>query len=263
MDFEDRQIFYVSSQNRISGTSSNFTYKFDLDQTSNYDSVVCLSASVPKSYYLITQFNDEFILQEGTSSIDIHVPVGNYTITAWKNILTTLLNTYSPNHWVYAVTFPNSNTTNTGKLKFSVSGNGSTQPQFIFNEYLYKQFGFDTGTYIFVGNELYSSNVINLQLLDAIFINSNICNNKHDSVLQEIYSNGSDYSNLTYQATSPTAYSKQLAIKNNTTYTFFLTNTYGNEIDLNGLDWNFTLLLYKKNNTLDMIKNYIKLTLME
>lgn len=264
MEYDDKQIIYVSSQKRIYGSSSNFSIRFDVTNNGDsYDHVGVLYASIPKSYYLITQYNDEFILTEGLLSVNIHIPIGNYTLTVWKKTLSDLLNSNSPNNFTYVVDFPGTNAIGIGKLTFTVSGNGLTQPQFTFNEYLYKQMGFTQGTYSFVNNTLVSINVINLQLIDALFINSDICNNKSNSVLQEIYSNNDDFANITYQATSIDAYSKKIAIKNNDVYSFYLTDTNGFDIDLNGLDYNFTLILYKKNNTLDMIKNYIKLSLIQ
>ena len=264
MDFEDKECFYVSSVNRLSGTSSSFSHKFGNVQKKNYDSVCVLAASIPKSYYLITTDNDEFILTENGSSVDIHIPVGNYTISAWKNTLINVLNTNSPNNWTYSIDFNvGGSVVNTGKLRFSVSGNSSIQPQFTFSEYLYKQMGFNPGTYTFNNDALTSGNVINLQLLDAVFINSDICTNRHDSVLQEIYSNNGDYSNITYLATAPLAYAKKMMSNTSNVYSFYLTNVYGQPIDLNGLDWNCTVLLYKENKTLEMIRNYIKLTLLQ
>lgn len=263
MDYEDKQIVYVNSVDRVSGTPSRFLYQFNIDNTNNYDYFGVLQVSIPKSYYLINPENDEFILTENGSSVNIVIPHGNYTLTAWKNVLTSLLNENSPNGWTYVITFPSVNTTNTGHLTFTVSNNGLLQPSFTFSETLYKQFGFNSGTYQFVANVLESVNVINLQLISAIFIHSDICNNKSDTVIQEIYSDNNDYSNIRYQATELGAYSKQLAYKNNFSNMFFLTDQYNNEINLQGLEWNMTLIFFKKNNIYELIKNYIKLTLLQ
>lgn len=262
MEFLDKQIFYVSSKDRVSGTSSSFLYNFNLANDSEYDNVAILQASIPKSYYLITSQNDQFTLIENNVSVDIHIPVGNYTLTSWKKILTDSLNAASPNNWTYSISYPTTKETNTGKITYTVTNNNS-QPQFIFNEYLYEQMGFDQGTYNFSNDVLVSTNVINLQLLNAVFINSDICTNKHNTVLQEIYSNNSDFSFLTYQATTISAYSKKISVKGNGTYRFYLTNFYDDTIDLNGLNWSFTILFYKENRTLDMIRDYIKLSVME
>ena len=123
--------------------------------------------------------------------------------------------------------------------------------------------GFNSGTYSFNGNTLTSVNCINLQLINALFIHSDVVNNKNDDILQEIYSNNVDYSNINYQATQISAYSKKLAIKQNSVHRFTLTDVDGNIIDLNGLDWNFTIIFYKHDSTFEMIRNYIKLKLIE
>lgn len=263
MDIDESQIFNVSSsrENVVSGTTSDFIYKFDIDNDANYDRCAILSASIPKSYYLIDENNDDFILVENNIQVPINIPHGNYTITAWKQTLTSLLTSNSPNNWVYNVSFPNANQVNKGKLLFTVIGNDS-QPQFIFDEQLYKQFGFYQGTYTFNNNQLESINVINLQLINTIYIKSDIVNNKHDDVLQVLYSNSSDFSNITFQATELLANSKPLATKNNFMNKFYLTDNNHQRINLNGLEFNFTIIFFKKNNTLQMIKDFIKLNLL-
>lgn len=263
MDFESKQIVYMSSVNRKSGTSSNFLYSFNIENDKNYDHIAVLQASIPKSYYLINTNNDQWVLTENLNSVNISIPNGNYTLTAWKNTLISLLNSNSPHGWTYSVSFPTATTTNTGHLLFTVSGNGGLQPSFTFSETLYQQFGFNSGTYQFSANELESVNVINLQLIPALFIHSDIVNNKYDCVLQDVYSNRDDFSFITYQATEVLAYSKELSYKNNFTNRFFLTDDVGNEVNLQGLEWNMTLIFFKKNNTLDLIKNYIKLSLIQ
>lgn len=266
MEFTDKQIFYVSSHDRSSGNSNNFSFTFNLTPKTNYDYVGILAASIPKSYYLISSINDTFILNENGVNSSIVIPHGNYTISAWTNILTTLLNNNSPNNYTYNVYFPPSTTCNTGMFKFTVSNNAGIQPSFIIsNNSPYKQLGFNIGTYSFYNNSLSSVNIVSLQLINALFIHSNICDNKDDSVLQEIYSNTSDYSYIIYQATELTAYSKKISITNTSiiSATFYLTDEDNNLVDLNGLNWNFTIIFYKLNNTYDMIKDFIKLSLIQ
>jgi len=62
MDYDDKQLFYVSSSDRINGTTSNFLYKFDISNNEAYDHVVVLGASIPKSYYLMAAYNDQCVL---------------------------------------------------------------------------------------------------------------------------------------------------------------------------------------------------------
>ena len=263
MEFEDKQIIYVSSKDRTSGNSSSFLYDLQINPNNQFDKVVVLSASIPKSYYLISDDNNEFTLTELNISITLYIPNGNYTLTSLKAILIETLNSGSPNGWIYNVAYPNINDINDGKLTFTVINNNNNQPSFQFTEYIYEQMGFNPNTtYTFNNNILKSVNVINLQLLDAVFINSDICNNKTNSILQEIFSNTDDYSNMIYKCYSPEAYSKDIANKNGA-YKFYLTTKYGNQINLNGLNWNFTLLLYKQNNLHSMIKNYLRYLLVQ
>lgn len=265
MDYDDKQIFYVFSKNRISGDSNSFLYQFDINPGDQYDSVAVLGATIPKSFYLINSFNDEFILTEDTTSVTITITHGNYTLASWRNTLTNALNANSPNGWVYTVSYPSTTATdgNNGKLTFTVSGNTS-QPSFTFSERLYLQMGFNANvTYQFTANTLTSVNVINLQLLAAVFIHSDVCNNKSDSVLQEIYVNDNDYSSIRYQASAAGAYGKKISGRSNQVCRFYLTDEYSQLVNLNGLEWSFTIIFYKQNNTLDMIKNYIKLSLLQ
>lgn len=263
MDIEDSQIFYVSSEDRIDGNSSNFSYNFKITNDKEYDHCAILAASIPKSYYLIDENNDQFNLVENGVNVALTIPHGNYTLTAWKSMLQTLLTSNSPNGWTYTTSFPSTNTTNTGKMTFTVSGNGGIQPQFIFSEHVFDQMGFNPGTYTFAGNSLTSENVINLQLVNAIFIHSDIVNNKDDNILQDVYSNTSDYSNITYQATELLSYAKKLSNKTSWTARFYLTDVESNPINLNGLNWNFTIIFFKKNNIFDMIRNFIKLSIID
>jgi len=52
-------------------------------------------------------------------------------------------------------------------------------------------------------------------------------------------------------------------MKGQNTYNFYLSDKYGNPINLNGLNWNMTIMIYKKNNIYKMIKDYIKVRIME
>src|SRR5665647_1597299 len=129
MSIKQKHYVYVDSRQRLSGTDSNFTYALNLPADEEYDRVVVLNALIPKSYYLVQTGKNTFQLIEGTSTVTITVPVGDYVLQAWQSTLQTLLNTYSPHSWTYTITFPNSAAgANTGKLTFNVTGNGSVQP---------------------------------------------------------------------------------------------------------------------------------------
>ena len=100
----------------------------------------------------------------------------------------TLLTTASPNGWTYTITYPNvAIEPNTGFYIFSFAGNTS-QPLFIFTDlFLYEALGFTAGTFSFSEGSLISTNVTKLYLQDNILIQSDICQDYNDNVLQEIY----------------------------------------------------------------------------
>ena len=258
-----KRFFYINSANRVSGTDSNFIYNLNYPHDEDYNRAVILQASIPISYYTVESGYNSFTLQEGTSSVLISIPAGNYNQVSLQTVLQTQLNTLSPNHYVYAISFPNTQKqAQTGLYTFTVSGNGTTQPQFIFTTNLYQQLGFnENSTNSFTNNSLISTNVIKLIGEDALFIHSDLVANGDDNIIQEIYVNGNPtYSVVQFQTPDIQGYAK-LITTINSVYNFYLTDEFNNPIELNGQNCNFTLLLYKESPIFHMIIDYIKLLL--
>ena len=259
----EKRLFYIDSHNRISGTHSDFLY--ELKYKDEDDHVVLLQATIPKSYYLVQSGQNTFTLQEGISSAIITLPPGNYSRSSFQTQLQSLLNSTSPNHWTYAISIPNTlSTGDTGLYTYTVTGNTS-QPQFIIGNYLYEQLGFDANTtYTFLGNTLVSTNVVKFQLEDSIFIHSDIANNGTDNILQEILAVDTlDYSNITFTCYNVEAYAKPMSTNKNNVYRFYVTDEDDNAINLNGQNVVFTLLLFKKDPLNKVVKQFIKLMLMQ
>jgi hypothetical protein len=81
-------------------------------------------------------------------------------------------------------------------------------------------------------------------------------------VLQEINAAPSpDYSTIVYQNTCAEFYSKPINFGKNV-YSFSLTNEDGEPLDLNGLNINFTLLIYKQDTLFEKLKSFMKLKLL-
>ncbi len=264
---EDRFYVYVDSHRRTSGTDSNFDYTVTFPPGKNYDRVVCLSALIPKSFYLINSTSQTFLLTEGATTVTITIPQGDYILYAFQNVIQNLLNVNSPNGWVYAMTYPTITTSpNTGKWTWTVTGNTS-QPSITVTNNNYKQFGFvKDSTNTFVGSTLTSTNVIKLQVDDRILITSNIVAGESfidGTVLQEINASPSpDFSTIVFQSTASDAYSKPLNYGQNV-YSFSLTNEDGDLLDFNGINVNFTLLIYKQDSTFNRVKDFLKIKLLE
>src|SRR6185312_2178579 len=115
--------FYINSASRADGTDSKFTYSIPLGDSNEWTNVVLLSASIPKSYYLVQTNYNTFILREpGHTDTTITVPAGNYSRSSFMNVLPTLLNAASPSHWTYTMSYPDvSSAANTGKFTYTVS----------------------------------------------------------------------------------------------------------------------------------------------
>jgi len=257
----DKEIYHINSAKRITGSASDFYFKLNIDRNKKFDHVVVLSASIPKSYYLVSNFNKSFTLKEDTNSVLITFPIGNYTRRSLASTLETLLNDNSPNGYTYSVTFQNISLGNdNGKYTINVSGNGSVQPEFIFTNEMYEQMGFDiNSTNTFSNNSLTSADVINLTNETTLFIYSDICQNHNEGILQEIFTSGDiSYSYINFKNHAPYEYSKKMVLSKGDTYLFRILDENGKIVDTNGINVNITLMLFKKNNIDNLIKGAIK-----
>lgn len=262
----NKKIFYVNSRNRISGSDNNFSYKLDLNASDEFDSVVVLACSIPKSYYLIRPGKNTFLLLEnnGTTSNIVTLPIGNYSRKTFQTVLQSALNSASLNGYIYTVSYPNLiNQADNGKFNFIVSNNGLDQPIFSFSTNVYYALGFDPNTsYTFSANQLISKNVINLQLEPTLFLHSDICQNEEgDNVLCDIYSaDGSvNYSNIKYEMIDLESNTKPLTNSGQNIFNFYLQDEDGNDIDLNGINLNITLMCYKKNTLTKKLFSFLDL----
>jgi hypothetical protein len=99
MSIRGSEIVYINSENRKSGTSSNFTYEISVPSNLLVDSCVVLSMTIPRSYYLIREGQNTGILRVATGSpvamvtdYPFVVPPGNYTARNFVSILVPILN---------------------------------------------------------------------------------------------------------------------------------------------------------------------------
>jgi hypothetical protein len=75
------RIYYIDSEERITGTSSKFSYLIEIPEGEKFDRVVVLAMTIPLSYYLIRSPHNTFTLDEGGATAIITVPEGNYSAT--------------------------------------------------------------------------------------------------------------------------------------------------------------------------------------
>jgi hypothetical protein len=258
----NKKFLFINSANRLSGTSNAFSIAVQIPTVEQYDCCVVTQASIPVSYYLVVAGLNTFQLNELTTTVTITIPPGNYNLNSFSIVVANLLNTSSPHSWTYSISYPSAFTqNNTGLLTFTVTGN-SGQPSFIFNSrnYLNQQFGFNSGsTVTFSSNTLVSTNVCNFINESLLYIHSDIVSNGSDDVLQEIYSSATQtLSTVTYQCNQIEGNSKLFKVPSNQVINIYLTDENNIPINLNGQDMQLTLLLYKKSDFQDMVKEFIK-----
>ena len=193
----DNYIAYVNSYNKLVSTdsTSDFTVMINLPKNNNFNKVVLMQMAIPKSYYLVQKGYNTFNVYEPDNSSYhlVTLLAGNYTKTTFMAELEKELNNASPPcTGIYHVAF----STSTGKWTYTVTGI-TLQPSIITTTNLFEQLGFSKNTTnAFVGGSIISSNCVKLQLEDTLFIISD-CSNALSGVLQEVYCNSSDFSNIT------------------------------------------------------------------
>ena len=127
----------------------------------------------------------------------------------------------------------------------------------------FRQLGFEQSTsYPFIANVLVSVNAINLAYVLRMFIKSNICNDSTDGVLDEILSVGSfaPQSVIFYQQFNIDVNTRVFNSNNPNSWNFNIVDSFGQEIDFNGIPWAFTLVFYQRNDTHELHKNELMIT---
>mgnify|MGYP006286284945 CR=1 FL=1 len=262
---EEQIIIHINSNERLQGTHSEFSARVELPRDKSYDSVCLLQAYIPKSYYLVQEGRNSFILEEDSTQVDIIVPIGNYSRRSLQTKLNFLLNSISPNNWVYQVSYPNINSEpELGKFTFTVSNNTS-QPKFIFNNSFAEILGFNKNSdNSFSLDILVPPNVMNLQIENTVYIHSNICNTGNSDILAlAIGNNDNSFRYISYQVNNVEASTCRLLTRDKNTYNFILTNENNEVLNTNGINVILVLLIYKKNPFYDRGLKYMRYKIAE
>jgi len=261
---KSQQIVHINSAFRSAGTDSRFDISIPLKKNNSFTHVAVLSASIPKSYYLIGQNENTFIIRENAVDYTITLPVGNYTITSLIYVLNNLF-TGDTSH--YTVSFPDGKTSpQTGKLTFTHNNTHHSSALVFENDHLAEVLGFARGStnpFIISGNTstLVSHNVCNFQKESTIFLHSSCCSNGgEDDILLELFASGNpDLSNINFESSGNLEeHSKILKDSQSNNYSFYLTDEFGQGINLNGINMLITLCFYEKNQISSLTTGFIK-----
>lgn len=260
------QTIHINSKFRTHGTDDDFEYQIILNNSNQYTHVAVLSISIPKSYYLVPDGENTFVvLDDGDYNI-VTIPPGNYTITSFLYVLNQLFQN-GPGHLQhYSVTFPDSRTqAQTGKMSFH-HVNSQHESSFIFGDnHLPEVMGFERGsTNNFILEQthsyLVSTNICNFQRESTLFLHSNVADNQQDDILLELFASGNaDLSNINFENQGNLEeHSKLITSSQNNSYRFYLTDEYNKPINLNGINMLITLCFYQKEDISRLVRGYIK-----
>jgi len=278
--FADKQfLIHIDSHQRISGTHQDGTYKIKVTNGTiqDYDRVVILSATIPKSYYAIEEGFNTFTLTETKLNPDppfdilstdliIEIPAGTYSANQFKDTLPTLMIAESLANG-YAYTYALDLSTITAKFTYTMSGNSGYQSVITTTSNVHEQLGFEGDSdNAFVGDALVSTTVIDMSPENNLFIRSSICSggDNNSDILQDIQGSGvPPYGQINYQSTNLEGYSKGLN-RSSDVFRFYISNEddegAGQRIlQLNQKNWTATLLLYKRTTLPQLMKDSIKL----
>jgi len=260
------QTYYINSFDRISGDHTNFTCK-KLDLTNMPFTHCCVKqVSIPKVFPNIPSNYNTFILIEQGVPRTITLEVGYYNKNTMIAELPVLLNQASAlngNNWIYTITYRSALAVQNFKYTFSVSGNGGLQPSFSFTQdQIYLQLGFDVGTHTFIASSLVSDNIINFNPTSKLYIKSDLVSSSNESILQEVLQVDTIGfgSSIFYQNQGNLDLESKLLIGNQKdTFNIQLENENGQYVDLQGQDWSFSIILYVRQDTNELIRDDLKL----
>lgn len=255
-------IIFINSYNRISGTTNNFQFDISnqIRNNINYENIVLVNCSIPKTYYLINETSNELIINEQGIDKTIYIQNGNYSILSLCNYLNNPINLPG---LIYSYNFTANITT--GKISITVSNNNSNNVILKFTNENNPALiiGFDEMEYTF-NNTITSTNLCNFELTNSINICSNIVENE---ILFNITPNILAYNYINYQNNQFEHTNKKISKMRNVINIYFIDNITQKIIDLNGVNVSLSICLYTndiknlyyKTKLEDyLVQNYIK-----
>lgn len=264
------QTYYINSFDRIAGDHTNFVcQKLDLNNQP-FTHCCVKQVGIPKVFPNIPTNYNTFVLIEKGVSRTITLEVGYYNKNTMIAELPALLNQASilnGNNWVYTMSYRTATQVQNFKYTFSVSGNGAFQPTFSFTEnQIYLQLGFDVGTHAFTSNSLVSDNIINFNPTSKLYIKSDLVSSSNESILQEILNVDlvGFGSSIFYQNQGNLDLESKVLVGNQKdTFNIQLVNENGQYVDLQGQDWSFSIILFVRQDTQELIRDDLKIKAFE
>lgn len=224
------RLHYINSRTRATGISGNFTHKIKLP--TNHDTISLISCSIPKSWYLIPNTEENFFYLGATK---ISIPLGNYTVATFLEAVNGLI-------WPSTIVF----SATTGK--FTITSNAGSIA-FPTDSRINQLFGFSEGSTTNFAGSITSPYIVNFQSINTLYICLDIVRDNSYGIANCLYSlpitNTVDYSYLTFQNNAVIETAKHLTIpKSNSDAVLDIRISILDEelqtVDLNGIDMTLT-----------------------
>jgi len=263
--------FIVDSKKRDSGTVSNFTHQFEMQNHHTFNQVAMISCRIPKTYYL-AQSNTgilSFNVDEGGIIRTVTVPEGNYSYESFRYVIEGLLNGVTAGY-VYVMSFPNEATeAQTNKYTFTLTGTPPSQPIFIMtdnSDRIVELLGFeDNAINTFNANVLSSSKPVRFEYTAYVTVRSSISRNggssaEDSAVLARIPVGNVGFNDyIEYNMVSLEDSSRILTNSTNNSFSFSLYDDRDELINLRQHHWSCTVMVYEYNNASELSINDLRL----
>ena len=242
VNYPNKMLFDINSDFRDSGTHGDFMFTLNIPSDKEVNRAVIKDGIFKRSWFLIEDGQNTFILIENGVETTVTIQEGNYGFSSYRVYLQNLLNQISPNGWTYNINIPNPSIgPSTAKYSFSCIGG---DPIFKFGDNIYEQMGFlKNSSNTFINGSLISVNPVYFNR-DVIHIHSDMVNDHQSNELQTISATGGDFTSINYRCEDIEANSKPITMKSNT-FRFIVMDEHHRPIKLS-LNIAFTLMLYKE-----------------
>ena len=233
------QVLYIDSKNRIQGTFNNFIINVPPGIVSPKKYAVG-DISIPRSYYNINEYTQQFIFSDSVTQHVLLIPQGNYTISDYLTLLVNEMNLVSADLHTANIS------TSTGKVTFTTNG-VSMSVDFTNNYILGLMLGFNQEEYI--GTSIESPNCVSFGYTRNVYIAISQTDslsyylNQPDTLIINSLAVNADYGNL---INKPQEYHVKYALKGDRLFNTFnvrLLDDYGNLLPVCS-DWSINLTFF-------------------
>ena len=261
------QIININSYYRSSGNINNFTVNLNnlvlkLEEGNNgYIKIEPVQVCIPRSYYSVNENNNMFQVDDGTITIDIVFPVGNYNVKTFLSAL----QTFFPD-WLIAWH------ESLNKYYFKPPNDGKTYT-FYFPTFCSELMGFHKGSTIVIthDNPVFSVKPVRMHVESVLLVHASFPKIKHavvdnllnselreSDIIAKVPINCPPYDNLIWRANARDVLSFQLSAHYITDLRLTITDEYNNLVPLMH-DWTCTFRIeyYLNEDPLNTMNSYM------